>query len=160
MITLRPLEDRDRDLLEQSFRIEPAATDGYLAEELFGWSRSRLIEWRGELAGLIQVRKIDLEKGAAVMGTWLLPHARGRGVNQAAKMAMLQELFAEFPELREVYLSIEQENVRSIKAAEKLPYARKVGEESVPTELLNENSARSATGQIWFVIERGEGIKR
>jgi hypothetical protein len=31
MITLRPLEDRDKDLMEQSFRIDPAVTEGYLA---------------------------------------------------------------------------------------------------------------------------------
>lgn len=159
-IKLKPLEDLYKSELHRLFGIDPTITEGYLVEEVFGWSRSRLIFHENELVGLIQIRKLDLEKGHGVLGTWLVPIVWGTGINQAAKLDILDETFTEFPLLNRVYFSIEADNVRSLKAAEKLAYALPVTQADVPEDLRSSDNLTGAETRkhfadpIWFVVER------
>ncbi|MEH7110301.1 GNAT family N-acetyltransferase [Bacillus sp. JJ1764] len=87
-------------------------------------SRTILDEW-GTPIGTISL--FDLESQAGFLGTWLGKPYHGKGYNAIAKDAFFQELFFELG-IEKVFMRIRKVNIRSIKAAEKLPYVVKANE--------------------------------
>ncbi len=81
-------------------------------------SRTILDEW-GTPIGTINL--FDIEDHAGFLGTWLGKPYHGRGYNKPAKDAFFDEIFYSL-EIETVYMRIRKENIRSLKAAEKLPY--------------------------------------
>lgn len=82
-------------------------------------SRTILDEW-GNPIGTINL--FDINTQAGFLGTWLGKPYHGKGYNQLAKDAFFHELFYELS-IEAIFMRIRKENIRSIKAAEKLPYA-------------------------------------
>ncbi|MFE4707930.1 GNAT family N-acetyltransferase [Peribacillus simplex] len=82
-------------------------------------SRTILDEWENPI-GCISL--YDIENGAGFLGTWLGKPYHGKGYNAIAKDAFFKELFFELG-LETVFMRIRKKNIRSIKAAEKLPYS-------------------------------------
>lgn len=82
-------------------------------------SRTILDEW-GNPIGTINL--FDISEKIGFLGTWLGKPYHGKGYNQPAKDAFFHELFYELS-IEAILLRIRKENIRSIKAAEKLPYA-------------------------------------
>ncbi|KIL44109.1 GNAT family N-acetyltransferase [Jeotgalibacillus soli] len=104
----------------------------YSAEELIFVTRQTLeAEERGELISrtitdewgnpIGTINLFDIKDGAGFLGTWIGKPYHGKGYNQLAKEAFFQELFYEL-EIETIYMRIRKENIRSQKAAEKLPY--------------------------------------
>ncbi len=87
-------------------------------------SRTILDEW-GAPIGTINL--FDIEEKAGFLGTWLGKQFHGKGYNNPAKDAFFQELFYEVG-IETVFMRIRKVNIRSIKAAEKLPYIVKANE--------------------------------
>jgi RimJ/RimL family protein N-acetyltransferase len=87
-------------------------------------SRTILDEW-GAPIGTINL--FDIEDNAGFLGTWLGKPYHGKGYNYPAKDAFFQELFYEIG-IETVFMRIRKVNIRSIKAAEKLPYVIKANE--------------------------------
>jgi RimJ/RimL family protein N-acetyltransferase len=81
-------------------------------------SRTILDEW-GTPIGTINL--FDIQDNAGFLGTWLGKPYHGKGYNKLAKDAFFQELFYEI-NIETIYMRIRKVNIRSIKAAEKLPY--------------------------------------
>ena len=82
-------------------------------------SRTILDEW-GTPIGTINL--FDVQDGAGFLGTWLGKPYHGKGYNQIAKDQFFDELFYEL-DIQSIFMRIRKVNIRSIKAAEKLPYA-------------------------------------
>ncbi|SFA91854.1 MULTISPECIES: GNAT family N-acetyltransferase [unclassified Bacillus (in: firmicutes)] len=87
-------------------------------------SRTILDEW-GNPIGTINL--FDIEDGAGFLGTWLGKPYHGKGYNNPAKDAFFDELFYQLG-IETVFMRIRKVNIRSLKAAEKLPYAIKANE--------------------------------
>jgi RimJ/RimL family protein N-acetyltransferase len=87
-------------------------------------SRTILDEW-GMPIGTINL--FDIADKAGFLGTWLGKDYHGKGYNSPAKEAFFQELFFELG-IDTVFMRIRKINIRSIKAAEKLPYCVKANE--------------------------------
>ncbi|GGE78431.1 GNAT family N-acetyltransferase [Priestia taiwanensis] len=87
-------------------------------------SRTILDEW-GTPIGTINL--FDIEDGAGFLGTWLGKPYHGLGYNKPAKDAFFHELFYEL-NIQTILMRIRKLNIRSIKAAEKLPYVTKANE--------------------------------
>ncbi len=87
-------------------------------------SRTILDEW-GAPIGTINL--YDIEDQSGFLGTWLGKPYHGKGYNSPAKDAFFQELFYEMG-IERVFMRIRKFNIRSIKAAEKLPYVIKANE--------------------------------
>lgn len=87
-------------------------------------SRTILDEW-GTPIGTINL--FDIEKNTGFLGTWLGKPFHGKGYNNLAKEAFFQEVFYELG-IETIFMRIRKENIRSIKAAEKLPYVVNVNE--------------------------------
>lgn len=87
-------------------------------------SRTILDDW-GTPIGTINL--FDIQDGAGFLGTWLGKPYHGKGYNTPAKDAFFQELFYEIG-LDTIFMRIRKVNIRSIKAAEKLPYVVKANE--------------------------------
>lgn len=81
-------------------------------------SRTILDEW-GAPIGTINL--FDIENNAGFLGTWLGKPYHGKGYNKLAKDAFFEELFNELG-IETVFMRIRKLNIRSQKAAEKLPY--------------------------------------
>lgn len=81
-------------------------------------SRTILDEW-GNPIGTINL--FDIENNAGFLGTWLGKPYHGKGYNKLAKDAFFNELFYELS-VETIFMRIRKVNIRSIKAAEKLPY--------------------------------------
>jgi RimJ/RimL family protein N-acetyltransferase len=87
-------------------------------------SRTILDEW-GTPIGTINL--FDIEDNAGFLGTWLGKPYHGKGYNSPAKDAFFNELFYEVG-IETVFMRIRKVNVRSLRAAEKLPYVVKANE--------------------------------
>ncbi|WP_377891560.1 GNAT family N-acetyltransferase [Alkalihalobacillus sp. R86527] len=81
-------------------------------------SRTILDEW-GTPIGTINL--FDIQNDAGFLGTWIGSPYHGKGYNQIAKDAFFKELFFE-KQIQTIFLRINKANVRSQKAAEKIPY--------------------------------------
>ncbi|MFE0508279.1 GNAT family N-acetyltransferase [Peribacillus butanolivorans] len=102
-------------------------------------SRTILDEWENPI-GCISL--YDIENGAGFLGTWLGKPYHGKGYNAIAKDAFFKELFFELG-METVFMRIRKKNIRSLKAAEKLPYA------------VNANETRKS---LYDQINHGEDI--
>ncbi|MBS4194411.1 GNAT family N-acetyltransferase [Lederbergia citri] len=87
-------------------------------------SRTILDEWENPI-GTISL--YDIKDQAGFLGTWIGKPYHGKGYNNLAKEAFFQELFYE-KDILTVFMRIRQKNVRSRKAAEKLPYTVKAND--------------------------------
>jgi len=87
-------------------------------------SRTILDDW-GAPIGTINL--YDIQDGAGFLGTWIGKPYHGKGYNAVAKDAFFQEVFYE-KNIETIFMRIRKENIRSIKAAEKLPYVVKANE--------------------------------
>jgi RimJ/RimL family protein N-acetyltransferase len=87
-------------------------------------SRTILDDW-GAPIGTINL--FDVQDGAGFLGTWIGKPYHGKGYNAPAKDAFFQEVFYE-KDIETIFMRIRKENIRSIKAAEKLPYVVKANE--------------------------------
>lgn len=87
-------------------------------------SRTILDDW-GAPIGTINL--FDIQDGAGFLGTWIGKPYHGKGYNAPAKDAFFQEVFYERG-IETIFMRIRKENIRSIKAAEKLPYVVKANE--------------------------------
>jgi RimJ/RimL family protein N-acetyltransferase len=81
-------------------------------------SRTILDEW-GTPIGTISL--FDIKDNAGFLGTWLGKPYHGKGYNKMAKDAFFEELFYELG-IETIFMRIRKINIRSQKAAEKLPY--------------------------------------
>ncbi|MFD3448103.1 GNAT family N-acetyltransferase [Microbacteriaceae bacterium 4G12] len=81
-------------------------------------SRTILDEW-GNPIGTISL--FDIQDNAGFLGTWLGKPYHGCGYNKPAKDAFFKEVFYEL-NIETIFMRIRKQNVRSLKAAEKLPY--------------------------------------
>ena len=81
-------------------------------------SRTILDEW-GNPIGTITL--YDVANQAGFLGTWLGKPYHGKGYNHLAKQHFFEELFFEL-EIETIFLRIKKENIRSFKAAQKMPY--------------------------------------
>jgi RimJ/RimL family protein N-acetyltransferase len=81
-------------------------------------SRTIVDEW-GSPIGTINL--FDIENHAGFLGTWLGKPFHGKGYNKPAKDAFFDEVFYNLG-IETIYMRIRNENIRSQKAAEKLPY--------------------------------------
>ncbi|MCA1032628.1 GNAT family N-acetyltransferase [Bacillus timonensis] len=81
-------------------------------------SRTILDEW-GSPIGTINL--FDIQDNAGFLGTWLGKPYHGKGYNKLAKDAFFNELFYELS-IETIFMRIRKINVRSAKAATKLPY--------------------------------------
>jgi RimJ/RimL family protein N-acetyltransferase len=87
-------------------------------------SRTILDDW-GAPIGTINL--FDIQDGAGFLGTWIGKPYHGKGYNAPAKDAFFQEVFYE-KYIETIFMRIRKENIRSIKAAEKLPYVVKAND--------------------------------
>jgi RimJ/RimL family protein N-acetyltransferase len=87
-------------------------------------SRTIVDEW-GAPIGTINL--YDIENNAGFLGTWLGRPYHGKGYNSPAKEEFFQEVFYELG-IETIFMRIRKVNIRSIKAAEKLPYVLKANE--------------------------------
>ncbi|MDZ5473820.1 GNAT family N-acetyltransferase [Bacillus sp. 31A1R] len=87
-------------------------------------SRTILDEW-GAPIGTINL--FDIEEGAGFLGTWIGKPYHGKGYNKVAKDAFFEELFYELG-IETVFMRIRKINIRSQRAAEKLPYVIQANE--------------------------------
>ncbi len=87
-------------------------------------SRTIVDEW-GAPIGTINL--FDIADGAGFLGTWLGKPYHGKGYNKPAKDSFFSELFYELG-IDTIFMRIRKVNIRSQKAAEKLPYVIKANE--------------------------------
>ncbi|WP_062104868.1 GNAT family N-acetyltransferase [Bacillus niameyensis] len=87
-------------------------------------SRTILDEWENPIG---TINLYDMQDQAGFLGTWIGKSYHGKGYNSLAKDQFFKELFFE-KEVLTVYMRIKQLNIRSKKAAEKLPYVVKANE--------------------------------
>ncbi|WP_347552483.1 GNAT family protein [Pseudalkalibacillus hwajinpoensis] len=87
-------------------------------------SRTILDEW-GAPIGTINL--FDIEQQTGFLGTWIGTPYHGKGYNQLAKDAFFSELFFN-NHIQTIFMRINKDNVRSQKAAEKIPYIGRANE--------------------------------
>ncbi|ADU30292.1 GNAT family N-acetyltransferase [Evansella cellulosilytica] len=87
-------------------------------------SRTIIDEW-GNPIGTINL--FDIHENAGFLGTWIGKNYHGKGYNNLAKEAFFNELFYEL-NIDRIFMKIRKENVRSLKAAQKLAYVVLVDE--------------------------------
>lgn len=87
-------------------------------------SRTILDEWCNPIG---TINLFDISENAGFLGTWLGKPYHGLGYNKQAKEAFFNELFYELG-IQTIFMRIRKENIRSMKAAEKLPYVVKANE--------------------------------
>ncbi|WP_027417594.1 GNAT family N-acetyltransferase [Aneurinibacillus terranovensis] len=106
-------------------------------EELGALISRTILDEYGHPIGLINL--YDIQNRAGFLATWIGKEYFGKGYNQFAKEAFLNELFYEH-QIETVYMRIRKENVRSRTAAEKLPYCERHNEK--PEHLcMNDNAS-------------------
>lgn len=81
-------------------------------------SRTILDEWAAPIG---TINLYDIQNNAGFLGTWLGKPYHGKGYNKAAKDTFFDELFYDVG-IETIFMRIRKENIRSQKAAEKLPY--------------------------------------
>ncbi|MFB6466160.1 GNAT family N-acetyltransferase [Cytobacillus sp. Hz8] len=107
-------------------------------------SRTILDEWETPI-GTISL--FDIKNGSGFLGTWLGKEYHGKGYNKIAKELFFNELFYELG-IETVFMRIRKVNIRSQKAAEKLPYVAQANEtrKSIYDQL-------NAEGDIYHLFE-------
>ncbi|KIO63222.1 Ribosomal-protein-alanine acetyltransferase [Caldibacillus thermoamylovorans] len=107
------------------------------AEERGEMISRTIVDERDRPIGTINL--YDIENGAGFLGTWLGKPYHGKGYNILAKELFFEELFF-VQNMETVLLRIRLENIRSQKAAEKIPYVT-LANQSRPSfyKAINEN---------------------
>lgn len=101
-------------------------TKQIIEEEAEGITISRtIISDYGQPIGTINL--FDIKHGAGFLGTWIGTPFQGQGYNKKAKEQFLEEIFFE-QDIQTVFLRIRKNNIKSIRATEKLGYALKANE--------------------------------
>ncbi|MEQ6377944.1 GNAT family protein [Bacillaceae bacterium S4-13-56] len=81
-------------------------------------SRTILDEWNQPIG---TINLFDIQDCAGFLATWIGKPFFGKGYNQLAKDTFFKELFFEL-EIESIFMKIRRLNVRSLRAASKLPY--------------------------------------
>ncbi|GKU80857.1 GNAT family N-acetyltransferase [Niallia sp. NCCP-28] len=81
-------------------------------------SRTILDEWQNPIG---TINLFDISDNTGFLGTWIGKPYHGLGYNRPAKEQFFSELFYEL-DIESVIMKINSKNIRSQKAAEKLPY--------------------------------------
>jgi len=81
-------------------------------------SRTILDEWSNPIG---TITLYDISNNAGFLGTWLGKPYHGKGFNALAKQQFFEELFFTL-NIETIFLRIRKNNVRSLKAALKMPY--------------------------------------
>src|SRR5690606_21566136 len=87
-------------------------------------SRTIIDEWDNPIG---TINLFDIKNNEGFLGTWIGKPYHGKGFNHLAKEAFFRELFFERG-IETIYMRIRAENLRSKRAAEKLPYTVKANE--------------------------------
>ncbi|TFB13888.1 N-acetyltransferase [Filobacillus milosensis] len=82
-------------------------------------SRTILDEWEMPIGA---ITLYDIQDGKGFLATWLGKPYFGKGYNQYAKDLFLRELFLE-KDIEVVFLKVNQNNARSLRAMQKIEYA-------------------------------------
>ncbi|MGG0302000.1 GNAT family N-acetyltransferase [Bacillus albus] len=97
-------------------------------------SLSRMIvNEENEIIGLTTLKHINYEKKQSHIGSWLGYPYWGKGYNEAAKKEIFKIAFLDL-QLSYVFAGAKTNNVRSLKAQEKLPYISLHAEDRFPGE--------------------------
>ncbi len=105
-----------------------------IEEERQKKSLSRVIvNAENEIIGLTTLKHINYEKKQSHIGSWLGYPYWGKGYNQAAKKEILKIAFLDL-QLTYVFAGAKTNNIRSLKAQEKLPYISLHVENKFPDE--------------------------
>jgi RimJ/RimL family protein N-acetyltransferase len=107
-------------------------------------SRTILDDW-GAPIGTINL--YDVQNNAGFLGTWIGKPYHGKGYNAPAKDIFFKELFFE-QGIETIFMRIRKENIRSIKACEKLPYV--VNGNETRTDIYNQ---LNANGEVYNLYE-------
>ncbi|KGP72368.1 GNAT family N-acetyltransferase [Pontibacillus yanchengensis] len=81
-------------------------------------SRTILDEWHQPIG---TINLFDINQNTGFLATWIGKEYHGKGYNRIAKDAFFEELFFEL-DINAIFMKIRKTNIRSQKAAEKLPY--------------------------------------
>ncbi|UZJ78332.1 MULTISPECIES: GNAT family N-acetyltransferase [unclassified Fictibacillus] len=87
-------------------------------------SRTIMDEWYNPIGA---ISLYDVQDGCGFLGTWIGQPYFGKGYNKLAKESFLSELFYE-KDIQTVFMRIRKTNLRSQKAAEKIPYVTMANE--------------------------------
>lgn len=93
-------------------------------------SRTILDEWAQPIG---TINLFDIQDNKGFLATWIGRSYFGKGYNQMAKEAFFEELFFQLG-IEAVFMKIRRSNIRSLKAALKIPYVSK-GNVSYPDVL-------------------------
>ncbi|MDA1776049.1 GNAT family N-acetyltransferase [Bacillus cereus group sp. BY9-3LC] len=105
-----------------------------IEEERQKKSLSRVIvNAENEIIGLTTLKHINYEKKQSHIGSWLGYPYWGKGYNRAAKKEILKIAFLDL-QLTYVFAGAKTNNIRSLKAQEKLPYISLHVENKFPDE--------------------------
>ncbi|MFC0522002.1 GNAT family N-acetyltransferase [Pontibacillus salicampi] len=83
-------------------------------------SRTILDEWNQPIG---TINLFDVQDNYGFLATWLGKDYHGKGYNQLAKEAFFEELFFQY-DIHVVFMKIRRTNIRSQKAAEKMPFCQ------------------------------------
>ena len=105
-----------------------------IEEERQKRSLSRIVvNEENEIIGLTTLKHINYEKKQSHIGSWLGYPYWGKGYNQAAKKEIFKIAFLDL-QLSYVFAGAKTNNIRSLKAQEKLPYISLHVENKFPDE--------------------------
>ncbi|PEI78722.1 GNAT family N-acetyltransferase [Bacillus wiedmannii] len=92
-----------------------------------------IVNEENEIIGLTTLKHINYEKKQSHIGSWLGYPYWGKGYNEAAKKEIFKIAFLDL-QLSYVFAGAKTNNVRSLKAQEKLPYISLYVEDRFPDE--------------------------
>lgn len=108
-------------------------------------SRTILDEWQNPIG---TINLYDINENTGFLGTWLGKDYHGKGYNQRAKELFFAEAFYEL-NIDSILMKIKENNIRSRKAAEKLPYVLSANESR--SQLLQQLNSSRATYQLYEI---------
>lgn len=95
----------------------------------------------------------DVENGEGFLATWLGAEYHGMGYNRLAKEAFFEQLFfSENVTVETIFLKIRKTNIRSRKAALKLPYATFANE--IRTEIYRTVNGQEETFDLFSISKK------
>ncbi|WP_163529359.1 GNAT family N-acetyltransferase [Halobacillus ihumii] len=111
-------------------------------------SRTILDEWAQPIG---TINLFDIEDNKGFLATWIGQPYFGKGYNQLAKELFFEELFFQLG-IEAVFMKIRRTNMRSLKAALKIPYVM-TANEIFPDVVLRINCGQEAAYDV-FVITK------
>ncbi|KAB7673046.1 GNAT family N-acetyltransferase [Bacillus sp. B1-b2] len=107
-------------------------------------SRTIIDEWQNPIG---TINLYDIQDNIGFLGTWLGKPYHGKGYNKIAKDFFFSEAFFEL-QIESILMRIRSHNIRSLKAAEKLPYVISANE--TRSQLLQ---TLNSSGNIYELFE-------